>query len=125
MLGTDWLNKVGIAFVVLGIAFFLSYELKNIGPAGKVLVGFVTAAAMLGGGIWFERRRNTGCPHAQAWVAGGHSCSSRLMRCITCPRHTCSTRNRTGLRLLAGDAAAAHKYETELQVSSDNWAPAY
>ena len=55
MLGTDWLNKVGIAFIVLGIAFFLSYELKNMGPAGKVLVGFLTAAVMLGAGIWFER----------------------------------------------------------------------
>ena len=30
-----------------------------------------------------------------------------------------------GLRLLTGDSAAAHKYEEELQVSSDNWAPDY
>jgi uncharacterized membrane protein len=55
MLGTDWLNKVGIAFIVLGIAFFLSYELKNMGPAGKVLVGFVTAVVMLGAGMWLDR----------------------------------------------------------------------
>ena len=55
MLGTDWLNKVGIVLMVLGIAFFLSYELKTMGPAGKVMVGFVTAVVMLGAGIWFER----------------------------------------------------------------------
>jgi Predicted membrane protein (DUF2339) len=55
MLGTDWLNKVGIVLIVLGIAFFLSYELKTMGPAGKVLVGFVTSAVMLGAGIWVER----------------------------------------------------------------------
>lgn len=55
MLGTDWLNKLGIVLLVLGIAFFLSYELKTMGPAGKVLVGFVTAAVMLAAGIWFER----------------------------------------------------------------------
>jgi tetratricopeptide (TPR) repeat protein len=30
-----------------------------------------------------------------------------------------------GLSLLAGDAAAAHKYEAELQLSSDGWAPDY
>ena len=56
ILGTDWLNKLGIVLLVLGIAFFLSYELKTMGPAGKILVGFVTAGAMLAAGIWFERR---------------------------------------------------------------------
>jgi uncharacterized membrane protein len=55
MLGTDWLNKLGITLLVLGVAFFLSYELRTMGPAGKVLVGFVTAAVMLAAGIWFER----------------------------------------------------------------------
>ncbi len=56
MLGTNWLNKLGIVILVLGIAFFLAYQLKTLGPAGKVLVGFLIAAAMLGAGIWFERR---------------------------------------------------------------------
>lgn len=55
MLGTNWLNKLGIVILVLGVAFFLAYQLKALGPAGKVLVGFVTAAVMLGGGIWFDR----------------------------------------------------------------------
>jgi beta-barrel assembly-enhancing protease len=31
----------------------------------------------------------------------------------------------TGLRLLAGDSSAAHKYEEKLQVGDDNWAPDY
>ena len=55
MLGTNWLNKLGIVILVLGIAFFLAYQLKTLGPAGKVLVGFVTAGVMLGAGIWFDR----------------------------------------------------------------------
>jgi uncharacterized membrane protein len=55
MLGTDWLNKLGIALLVLGIAFFLAYQLKTLGPMGKVLVGLVTAGVMLGAGIWVER----------------------------------------------------------------------
>jgi uncharacterized membrane protein len=56
MLGTDWLNKLGIALLVLGVAFFLAYQLKTMGPAGKVLVGFVTAGVLLVAGIWSERR---------------------------------------------------------------------
>ena len=54
-LGTNWLNKLGIAILVLGVAFFLAYQLKNLGPAGKVLVGAIISAAMLGTGLWFER----------------------------------------------------------------------
>jgi uncharacterized membrane protein len=56
MLGTDWLNKLGIVLLVLGIAFFLAYQLRTMGPAGKVSVGFATAAVMLGAGIWAERK---------------------------------------------------------------------
>ena len=56
MLGTDWLNKLGIVLLVLGIAFFLAYQLRTMGPEGKVLVGFVTAAVMLGAGMWGERK---------------------------------------------------------------------
>ena len=55
-LGTNWLNKLGITLLVLGIASFLAYQLKTLGPAGKVLVGYVTSAIMLGVGVWFERR---------------------------------------------------------------------
>jgi uncharacterized membrane protein len=54
-LGTDWLNKLGIVILVLGVAFFLAYQLKTLGPAGKVLVGYTVGAVLLGAGIWFER----------------------------------------------------------------------
>ncbi|HVR26332.1 MAG TPA: DUF2339 domain-containing protein [Candidatus Polarisedimenticolia bacterium] len=56
MLGTNWLNKLGIVILVLGVAFFLAYQLKTLGPAGKVLVGFMTSGVMLGAGIWFDRK---------------------------------------------------------------------
>jgi uncharacterized membrane protein len=70
MLGTNWLNKLGIVILVLGIAFFLAYQLKTLGPAGKVLVGFVTAAVMLGAGIWFDRKERYRIL-ARAGVGGG------------------------------------------------------
>ena len=56
VLGTDWLNKLGIVLLVLGIAFFLAYQLRTMGAEGKVSIGFVTAGVMLGAGVWAERK---------------------------------------------------------------------
>jgi uncharacterized membrane protein len=55
-LGTNWLNKLGIVILVIGVALFLGYQLQHVGPAGKVFVGFLISAAMLAGGAFFERR---------------------------------------------------------------------
>ena len=55
-LGTNWLNKIGIVFVVFGVALFLSWQLRQVGPAGKVLAGALVSAALLGGGIFLERK---------------------------------------------------------------------
>ncbi|HEV2234618.1 MAG TPA: DUF2339 domain-containing protein [Terriglobia bacterium] len=55
-LGTNWLNKVGVIILVIGVALFLIYELKELGPGGKVFVGYAVGLAMLGPGIFFERR---------------------------------------------------------------------
>jgi uncharacterized membrane protein len=54
-LGTNWLNKIGISILVLGVAFFLVYQLRTLGPAGKVLVGYAVSAFLLGAGLWLER----------------------------------------------------------------------
>jgi uncharacterized membrane protein len=55
MLGANWLNKLGIGLVVLGIASLIAFQLKNFGPMGKVLLGFALSVAMLAVGVWFER----------------------------------------------------------------------
>lgn len=55
-LGANWLNKIGIVILVFGVAFFLAYQLRQVGPAGKVLVGALVSAALLGGGIFLERK---------------------------------------------------------------------
>jgi uncharacterized membrane protein len=70
MLGVNWLNKLGIVILVLGVAFFLAYQLKTLGPAGKVLVGIVTAGVMLGAGIWFDRKERYRIL-ARAGIGGG------------------------------------------------------
>ena len=74
IVGTNWLNKLGIVILVLGIAFFLAYQLKTLGPTGKVLVGFVTAGVMLGAGIWFERGERYRIL-ARAGIGGGWALS--------------------------------------------------
>jgi hypothetical protein len=69
-LGTDWLNKLGIISVVVGLAFLLSQQLKTMGPGGKVLLGYLSSAILLGAGIWAERSRRYRIL-ARAGVGGG------------------------------------------------------
>lgn len=56
LVGTNWLQKLGIVLLVLGIASFGIYELAALGSTGKVLVSAFAAIGMLGGGIFLERR---------------------------------------------------------------------
>ena len=56
VLGTDWLNKLGMIILVIGVALFLAYEMRELGPAGKVLVGITVSAVFLGAGVFFELR---------------------------------------------------------------------
>jgi hypothetical protein len=55
-LGTNWLNKLGITILVLGLALFGIYELGELGPAGKVGLSCFVSIALLTGGVFFERR---------------------------------------------------------------------
>lgn len=54
-LGTNWLNKLGVIILVIGIALFLAYQLQHVGPLGKVVVGYLVSAAMLGAGFFVEK----------------------------------------------------------------------
>ncbi len=53
-IGADWLNRIGIAAVLIGCAYFLKYAFENrwIGPAGRVALGLFTGLAIL---VWAER----------------------------------------------------------------------
>jgi uncharacterized membrane protein len=70
MLGTNWLSNLGVGVLVLGLAFFLAWQLKEVGPFGKVVTGVVVSAILLGLGIWGERRK-TYQLLARAALAGG------------------------------------------------------
>ena len=71
-LGTNWLNKLGIVILVIGIALFLTYEVSQVGPIGKVVVGYSVCVAMLCAGIFFERQDQWRIL-ARAAIGGGWS----------------------------------------------------
>jgi len=56
ILGTNWLPKVGIVFVVFGIVFLGKGEFQRLGPLGKVSLSLVSSLALLMGGIFLEKR---------------------------------------------------------------------
>jgi predicted membrane protein DUF2339 len=57
-LGTNWLNKLGIIILVVGVALFGIYELRALGAAGRAAISFLTAFTLLGSGIFFERNES-------------------------------------------------------------------
>jgi uncharacterized membrane protein len=71
-LGTNWLNKIGIGILVLGLAFFLAYQLQNLGPLGKVLLGLSLSAGMIAVGVRYEPSQRYRLL-ARASAAGGWS----------------------------------------------------
>jgi uncharacterized membrane protein len=61
LIGGRLLNRVGIAALLFGTAFFIKYAFNNawIGPQGRVLIGLVCGAALIGYGQWLLRRGYT------------------------------------------------------------------
>jgi uncharacterized membrane protein len=58
-IGSHWLNRIGIAAVLIGISYFLKYAFENnwIGPAGRVTIGLAAGIAIV---LWSERFRRKG-----------------------------------------------------------------
>lgn len=56
LIGGNLLNKLGALVLVIGIALFLSYSFARMGPAGRAFTGLGVSVAILGGGIWLERK---------------------------------------------------------------------
>ncbi len=55
-LGANWLNKIGVAVLILGGAFLANYAMQTLGPAGKATLLFVLAAALIGLGVFGEKK---------------------------------------------------------------------
>ena len=55
-LGTNWLSKLGVIILVFGLVFWLGTQLPKLSPLGKVMVGYAVGGALLGAGIFLEKR---------------------------------------------------------------------
>ncbi|HEY3617888.1 MAG TPA: DUF2339 domain-containing protein, partial [Candidatus Sulfotelmatobacter sp.] len=58
-IGSHWLNRIGIAALLIGVSYFLKFAFDNnwIGPAGRVTIGLLAGVAMV---VWSERFRDKG-----------------------------------------------------------------
>lgn len=70
VLGTNWFSKLGVIGLVIGMSLLMARELSDMGPAGKVMALFTVGAAMLGAGVFFERRERWRLL-ARAGIGGG------------------------------------------------------
>src|SRR5438876_5765286 len=58
-IGSHWLNRIGIAAVLIGVSYFLKFAFDNnwIGATGRVTVGLLAGIAVV---VWSERFRSRG-----------------------------------------------------------------
>jgi uncharacterized membrane protein len=58
-IGRKWFNKIGIASIVIGVAFFIKYslELGMLGPIGKIIIGMLIGIGLLVSGEIFDRKK--------------------------------------------------------------------
>jgi len=58
ILGGNWLARIGVLALLIGVAFFLKFAFDNnwIGPIVRIIMGIVAGLAMLGGGYFWRRR---------------------------------------------------------------------
>jgi uncharacterized membrane protein len=58
-IGSHWLNRIGIAAVLVGVSYFLKFAFDNnwIGPAGRVAIGLLAGIAIV---VWSESFRHRG-----------------------------------------------------------------
>ena len=70
LLGGNWLARIGILALIIGMGFFLKLAFDNdwIGEIGRVLLGLVVGLALLGGGEYWRKKYPI---WAQALTGGG------------------------------------------------------
>src|SRR5438067_7361578 len=58
-IGAQWLNRIGIVAVLIGVSYFLKYAFENnwIGPTGRIAIGLLAGAGVV---LWSESFRKHG-----------------------------------------------------------------
>ena len=68
--GQNWLNKIGITVLVIGIALFLAYKFPTLTNPEKVILGYAVSLAILALGIYLEHSDRYRI-FARALIGGG------------------------------------------------------
>jgi len=68
--GGNWMVKIGVAALVLGMGFFLKLAFDNgwIGPTGQIIIGMLSGFALMGAGEYWQKRYPI---YAQILTGGG------------------------------------------------------
>jgi uncharacterized membrane protein len=69
-LGTNWLNKLGIVALVIGIALFLAYKFPTLSNPEKVGLGYFMSFSILALGVYLEKK-DLYRVFARALIGGG------------------------------------------------------
>lgn len=54
--GRNWLNKIGVVVLALGVAFLISYSFKYFGPFLKIVFGYAVGGALFFAGLRLEAK---------------------------------------------------------------------
>lgn len=57
-IGLYWLSRLGIGFLVVGVALLISYSFQYFGPAAKLATGFLSSFALLFFAEFLERKKS-------------------------------------------------------------------
>ncbi len=69
-LGTNWLNKIGITILVIGISLFLAIKFPSLSNPAKIALGYAIGLAILGTGVYLEKKERYKI-FARALIGGG------------------------------------------------------
>jgi len=71
VIGGNWLNKLGVFVLVVGIALALGHSFTHLGPAGVVSISLALGLAMLVSGAALEPRERYAPSRAACSAAAG------------------------------------------------------
>ena len=112
LLGGNWLARIGILALIIGVGFFLKLAFDNqwIGETGRILLGLGAGVALLGAGEFWRRKYAV---WAQAITGGGIAILYLSIFAAFGLYHLIGGLTALGLAFLVTAAAAglAHRYE--------------
>jgi uncharacterized membrane protein len=118
--GANWLNKIGTAAFVIGVALLLSYSMHYLGPVGKIGLGYALSAGFLIAGIVGEKKDRYRIA-ARAVLGGGWALAyftTYAMHNIAAVRLITNSTTGFALLFLVAVAMVAHSLRYESQVTT-------